>query len=1233
MPLLGGHTAMRAVSLAVVTVILGAQWSAARVPQFAIGEEFRAYYSKHHIPLQHEQRDYYHVYVRENTKDLIVEPRIQVVPSAEETSGTGTKSAGQTNSEVDDVCEYKILPVVKVPAAGKKNATVTGTGSDGVMDSAGGGEATRTRSTSTTTTTTTQDEYSDDEEEDDDGDEREEEEALPFTIRPSKEDKHEAVLEAVKKLNCEHKGQYEFDIVAVSCNGEVSKSAKVVVNVEDVNEYEPKFTKSSYQATVEEGQLLSNILQVEAFDEDCSEDYSKIARYELLESAGPTNPFAIDEQGVVRNIRPLNFTENRRFFVTVMAYDAGGKRSLYPASVEITVRPRCTPSWKGMPERVDYVPDSAQVKLYPAARLDLCPNPSASLASVVGAAGLCAGIEKITGHVTLRNDHIGKGCDREDKLPLQVLRKRCSTKIHPHSSLIELLPGKPTSGQVNYPKMDANTTTTHGSNILKFDGTSTAVVLTSEKLNPDMFNRSFTITTWLKRDAPINKTYDHKFPKEHVLCISDDHVKSRHHVALYVRNCRLGLLLRREPRNGDQVTVFRPAEWRWNLEGQLCSGEWHHYAISVNYPDVKLFIDGKEFEDDSATEIIDDWALHPVKGLQTTTVVGACWQGGQKKMDQYLRGYLDGLSILVNETEEESVVQCMQKCAERVTVPEKASSSRAVFSMLDSDENEMLVEGYEPEAFQSLIKQISYENDRMYPTPGARFVDIRTTIQCKSVDGNTSKVAPIELPVITMRVEVAEAMPPTVTLTGPALFTIDGMDNPDPTIFETGVKILDSLTISVMRASSSTGSRDGKEFKMPDYESLVKKFSRDETQLDLCTITLRSAQIHEDVTLVVPETLAKPLSMDVRQTKESPREKQWTIQGTGTTNEIPDFLTILRDVRLKFLHGLQMEHSEIMMSVSLVCVEMFSKIPSAQYTVEIDLKNFEHFELKAPVVKISAQVRRNVQPVVSHLATHVEHVGVERPIIRAHDRERDMDAFYGPRSVFSVPQFHGGPDVGHMTSTGLAITVVVIVCVSFFIFLVFAGVMKIRNIHNRTRRDEDPELQDVHRPKKSRLNMKGLRKLRKSLSGKGKRPASLDLDDDDLEDEDAELKQKQKSDMDWDDSGMSITVNPLEETQVPISDCEYDEDHEEDDDQRDYDDGDMSEEEKENGMMHCQGHIVQDDEDSSNECDQCSMPNRGMDTCLPPHNIRRSQSCVETFTKAKDGGRMTRSELEWDDQI
>jgi hypothetical protein len=190
-----------------------------------------------------------------------------------------------------------------------------------------------------------------------------------------------------------------------------------------------------------------------------------------------------------------------------------------------------------------------------------------------------------------------------------------------------------------------------------------------------------------------------------------------------------------------------------------------------------------------------------------------------------------------------------------------------------------------------------------------------------------------------MRVEVIEAIPPTVTLSGPASLTIDGMDNPDATVFRNGIKILDSLTISVMRSTTPTSSRDQKEFKMPDYESLVKKFSRDEILLDMCTITLRNQNVHDDVTLAVSEMLAKPLHMEVRQTKDSSHEKQWSIQGVGTTSEIPDFLTILRDVRLKFSNGLQPKHSQIVLSVSLVCVEMFSKIPSAQYTVEVRKKS------------------------------------------------------------------------------------------------------------------------------------------------------------------------------------------------------------------------------------------------------------------------------------------------------
>lgn len=39
---------------------------------------------------------------------------------------------------------------------------------------------------------------------------------------------------------------------------------------------------------------------------------------------------------------------------------------------------------------------------------------------------------------------------------------------------------------------------------------------------------------------------------------------NRHHYALFVRNCRLILLLRRDFSEGD-LNIFRPAEWRWKL--------------------------------------------------------------------------------------------------------------------------------------------------------------------------------------------------------------------------------------------------------------------------------------------------------------------------------------------------------------------------------------------------------------------------------------------------------------------------------------------------------------------------------------------------------------------------------------------------------------------------------------------------------------------------------------------
>lgn len=60
---------------------------------------------------------------------------------------------------------------------------------------------------------------------------------------------------------------------------------------------------------------------------------------------------------------------------------------------------------------------------------------------------------------------------------------------------------------------------------------------------------------------------------------------NRHHYALFVHNCRLVFLLRKEAAQVDSLDKFQPAEWRWTIP-QACDAKWHHYAMSVNYPEV-----------------------------------------------------------------------------------------------------------------------------------------------------------------------------------------------------------------------------------------------------------------------------------------------------------------------------------------------------------------------------------------------------------------------------------------------------------------------------------------------------------------------------------------------------------------------------------------------------------------------------------------------------------------------
>jgi len=60
---------------------------------------------------------------------------------------------------------------------------------------------------------------------------------------------------------------------------------------------------------------------------------------------------------------------------------------------------------------------------------------------------------------------------------------------------------------------------------------------------------------------------------------------NRHHYALFVHNTKLVFLLRKESETSNDLEVFKPAEWRWELD-EINDGLWHHYAFSMDFPEV-----------------------------------------------------------------------------------------------------------------------------------------------------------------------------------------------------------------------------------------------------------------------------------------------------------------------------------------------------------------------------------------------------------------------------------------------------------------------------------------------------------------------------------------------------------------------------------------------------------------------------------------------------------------------
>lgn len=239
--------------------------------------------------------------------------------------------------------------------------------------------------------------------------------------------------------------------------------------------------------------------------------------------------------------------------------------------------------------------------------------------------------------VALKTKHIGFGCDVND--------------VDEDTDMVDLLPkNAPWTEDVKYDEGNEK--------VFHFDGNH-GVVLPKNLLPPKMenfFEHSFAIYTMFRHKGHTEIDTEDKHRKEHILCAADDHKMNRHHFSLFIRNCRLILLVRRHFRPSSLNNIFSPAEWRWKIP-EVCDNEWHRYVINWKQQDtneeendgqeVTLYVDGRPTTIEP--EVIDDWPLHPSHGLEMRMTLAACWQGRENRLRHQFSGDISEVKVKIGD--------------------------------------------------------------------------------------------------------------------------------------------------------------------------------------------------------------------------------------------------------------------------------------------------------------------------------------------------------------------------------------------------------------------------------------------------------------------------------------------------------------------------------------------------------------------------------------------------------
>ncbi|XP_072282779.1 calsyntenin-1 isoform X4 [Pyxicephalus adspersus] len=469
---------------------------------------------------------------------------------------------------------------------------------------------------------------------------------------------------------------------------------------------------------------------------------------------------------------------------------------------------------------------------------------------------------------------------------------------------------------------------------------------------------------------------------------------------------------------------------------QACDKEWHHYVLTVDFPSVTLYVDGVSYDPTTMTE---DYPLHPTH-LETQLVVGACWQGGEQHMAQFFRGNLAGLMIRSGKLESKKVIDCLYTCKEGLEFPPAEGIGKGMKITLSPSQSTLTLEGDDIDRFDQAMQHISYLNSRQFPTPGIRRLKITTTVKCFNEE------TCISVPDVDGYVMVLQPEEPKISLSGIDHFARAASE------FESteGVSLFPELHIisTITREVEAEGEGD----EDPTVqESLVSEEIMH--NLDTCEVTVVGEDLNPD---------QESLQLDLTHLQQKGLEMTSSNQGIVITgvDTMANYEEVLHLIRYRNWNTATLFDRKF----KLVCSELNGRYSSNEFKVEVNVIHTASPAEAPNHIAFQPQFVHNVHHSFEDLSGH--------NLVNPH-----------PTSV--VPS---------------AATIVIVVCVSFLVFMIILGVFRIRAAHQRTMRDQE--------------------------SGK-------------------------ENEMDWDDSALTITVNPME----TYEDQHSSEEEEEDDDDEESEDG------------------------------------------------------------------------------